>query len=1368
MSRRIGSVSVRVDADTGRLVAELAKGGDTAGRAFKKAAERGTKHVDVGFDIPDTEIIAQVKKLKARIEQNLRNIEANLGMDTDEAYREFQALRKTIQSTRAMMVGLGLETTDAYRELAALYARIEKSDPKMMVNVGAARAQIQAVRRRIELALLDIDAEVRPEVDTRRLALLRTQLSTWADFAGKESGHHFSSKFLTSGWADNTKLYVMAFLALGSELAAALEGALSVGIAGIGSALNGLVAGFGALTPVIAGVSAVLAGGVTGFLGFGDAVGAVNDEMARAVSAGTAFNVNAPGITKALKGLSDSARATALAYAQMRPQMDAFQRGIQEVLFSGFDTVLQTLATTALPNISASLADAAGSANEFGKQLAGIAATTDFAGLFRDLKPAVDNALNSVSLMASTIEPFLRAAAPAAERLSGWFAVMASNFREFVLANPDKIAQFLNDGLNSLKAWGELLGEVAKALGKVFRAGQGQGDAFVVKLTEIVETWNDWLDSVEGRATLQEFLRRGEQAMQAMKPLLDGLREGFNILVSNGALSRLGDFSSALGRALPVLAQLVSLISQTGALTTVLELFAELGEALPIEDMERLAAAIGDALATGLEAVGPLITAAGAALTALLAVVTPIIEGIAAMPAPLVLATAGLAAAAVASLSLGAALQVLQVKLTTLIMSNPYLLAMAGALAAVGAAWGLMTGKFGSGAAKARELAERTREVTEALGGQVGAALQAAAAGEDFATAMASLSGALTSSGEDGDKLKETMALLGLQVDDTAQVLMDIGKEPVKALAKLAESAGLTAEEAIQLAIAVESSDTAGVVFARAMEAVGDTSSISKQKLAQLVTQLEELQDQEEKIDFDKTIQGFLAQEAALGANNDAMLQAVLNGRELIDLTGDELVAVYEEFTRALADNAAAGGTAALSAAQVQAELEKEAAAARQAALEAKALSDAVKSAAQESIIAASNFPEAAARVRELGERLGSASEEADALRASFDTLIAPFLGFDEALDTVAANVDKLADNLRRAQAGEEGFAATLDRTTEAGRANREAIRNSVQGLLDYAEKAIAAGESSEDVSLKVSMMRQSLIDQVAAFTGSRESAQQYIEQLGLTPQTLETLIQQPGMAEALANADALNVELDEAGNPVITNFETPGLQAGLVDTDKLNKQLGDIPDLTTATVDLNAVDRTKETEQLDKELKKVDELRPDPKITLPGYATVKKNVDDLLAKLEDIDAIAPSVTILLPGINARISEVDRLREAIDKLRDKSVTITTRNVGGSMTGSIQPNGLIGAMAGRMINYPQTLEVGERGYREAVIPLDLPLGRVDPSVRSLAAMIRQGAGQGAAATTQNIKNIAPQFTIYETNDAETTAVRVFNRMAGALT
>jgi hypothetical protein len=86
------------------------------------------------------------------------------------------------------------------------------------------------------------------------------------------------------------------------------------------------------------------------------------------------------------------------------------------------------------------------------------------------------------------------------------------------------------------------------------------------------------------------------------------------------------------------------------------------------------------------------------------------------------------------------------------------------------------------------------------------------------------------------------------------------------------------------------------------------------------------------------------------------------------------------------------------------------------------------------------------------------------------------------------------------------------------------------------------------------------------------------------------------------------------------------------------------------------------------------------------------------------------------------------------------------------------------MAGAMITGPRTMDVGERGLHEALIPLQLPLSRVNPEVREMAAMLRGGSSPGQI-TSGTGKVVNNYMTITPASaDPGAVASQIINRAA----
>jgi hypothetical protein len=172
-----------------------------------------------------------------------------------------------------------------------------------------------------------------------------------------------------------------------------------------------------------------------------------------------------------------------------------------------------------------------------------------------------------------------------------------------------------------------------------------------------------------------------------------------------------------------------------------------------------------------------------------------------------------------------------------------------------------------------------------------------------------------------------------------------------------------------------------------------------------------------------------------------------------------------------------------------------------------------------------------------------------------------------------------------------------------------------------------------------------------------------------------------------------------------------------------------------------------------------LDNQVTDPRITLPTFFTVISQIGAISSLIRNL----PDKTVTVRANVIGLDSVRALDDEIDQLRDKTITVTTKRVTigpASMTGSIVSGG---AMAGKLVTGPSLVEVGERGYDEAIIPLQLPLSRVDPSVRELAALLR---GEGFKTLKPGPTKIINQYMTVNTvaQDPVAVATQVVNRSA----
>ena len=203
------------------------------------------------------------------------------------------------------------------------------------------------------------------------------------------------------------------------------------------------------------------------------------------------------------------------------------------------------------------------------------------------------------------------------------------------------------------------------------------------------------------------------------------------------------------------------------------------------------------------------------------------------------------------------------------------------------------------------------------------------------------------------------------------------------------------------------------------------------------------------------------------------------------------------------------------------------------------------------------------------------AASAADHLKSSWDLLFGAGMGMQEAVDGQAEAVQSLNERIMNAVAGTEGYTLSLDASTEAGRANRSEIRDNVTAIVDYAGAMVRAGESNRTTRQTANLLREQLINQVAAFTGSRDSAEDYVNQLGLTPGSITSAINTPGLDEAKEGVGTYQDMIGETPRDVNTTVHLATGDATSA-ANAFEQRLNSIED-ETVTINVNTVSTTTE-----------------------------------------------------------------------------------------------------------------------------------------------------------------------------------------------
>jgi|GEM_PF-4880754 len=501
------------------------------------------------------------------------------------------------------------------------------------------------------------------------------------------------------------------------------------------------------------------------------------------------------------------------------------------------------------------------------------------------------------------------------------------------------------------------------------------------------------------------------------------------------------------------------------------------------------------------------------------------IDGFSGLPGPVQLAIVAIGGIAAVAGPVGKAIDAMS-KLEDAIGKIPVSTQVAFTAAVV--AVGLAVVAYQAYTKKAREAEARTNEVSTALSaGRDRLAEYAQEANEttstvdDLAVAQRALSDALLE-GDDGEKIVQALGTIGALAEDTASIIIEIGNEPVAAMQRYLEAAGLSADVSERLARVINDTDTAlqdnlGIdKFAAAFSTLAKSGEVATDGFAEIpdsvrpvILALEELQDQSQKTKFADLATQFLNAEVAADSSS-ASLVAQAEAITGVSRNSEDAFVVFEKYGELLAQIDGSTTDTALSAADLEEGL----------------------------VDVANSGEEAAEELREVDDSALDAADSFDALdtaasllRDAFDKLIGRNVDLDAAYSDVFDGAKAVTDAFAENQ-------ATLDPLTEAGRANRDAVRDQVDALLDLGIGLVETGSSNDEAAATVLGLRDSLIKQMIQAGLTREAAEEYIAQLGLTPENVETSIE-------LANVEASKLriqghidELGEIPDDIATEIE--------------------------------------------------------------------------------------------------------------------------------------------------------------------------------------------------------------------------------------
>lgn len=653
---RIGRAEVRVDADTKPFVRQAEKGG-TEGAKKAGSAFDDSFQVDKG-------------RLNARISAGLKDSGKKAGYQfgqdfVDAVELESIKLALDVDSLEKDFASIGDLDTDKLSEsirnsAQKAFARGEFQKEARRVGKKTSEALSDAIEIDFSSLSFDIDS-TQIENDGRskgrkywesfeagfksRSRGLSSQLNDLFDQSwfrstareiGEDSGGGFSDGFQKSigrgGGIPKTWKIIAKLVALFSqEITVALYGVVSAATA-LASSVYGAALALGALAPIAVSAAAGIGAVVAAAWNVGPAMGSVTSELGSAIREGRAFNAEAAEIQDALKNLGPEAQAFARSWIDVVAPFVDFQKAAESRLFVGMGEALADLNEKQLPSFREGLLSITDVANVVIIDALERMANFDLGAMFTNAAPGLESFGVGINNLIETFFRFSDAVTETGNSLARTFEQWAAGVLEATnagIASGGLVAQMEIYKQSLFDVLG-LLGAFGSAMNTVFMAGQSTGSGMLQSLTDILNRWNEWMQTVEGQQALETFFANGAAIMGALTPILVSLRDLFNTVVTPSAIQSFEVLALAVAGIVDVIAEAITIFGQLGIIEAVSSLVIALADALiPLSPiLQEVAGLIGNALADAAAVLAPVFDQIIGALTPLISAFGSVLQAI--------------------------------------------------------------------------------------------------------------------------------------------------------------------------------------------------------------------------------------------------------------------------------------------------------------------------------------------------------------------------------------------------------------------------------------------------------------------------------------------------------------------------------------------------------------------------------------------------------------------------------------------------------------------------------------------------------------------------------------------------------------------
>lgn len=318
------------------------------------------------------------------------------------------------------------------------------------------------------------------------------------------------------------------------------EGGLASGVSKLGTSFVGLgiaFAGFITLLGPVISLFAGLAGGIIAMAG----------SIAFALAAGL------PVLVGGLFALGGAVGVAVAAFSSLdKAQKKALGESIQP-LIDTFKELGRTMAgpvLDALHEVIPLIEDAVKAFEPFARPLgraladglrtlAGVLDTPafrQFAQVFGTFLPgAIRTLFEIVGNLSRALFGLFRGSVPVAQDFLGWIEEITDKFADWINSarGQRSVKKFFDEAAESAKVVGDLIGDIAEAVGKLLRGGRATGDTLLGDIDTKVEEFIRFLD--EHPDTLKDWFGRAEETTRNVGRIIDGIATILDTLDTAGS-----------------------------------------------------------------------------------------------------------------------------------------------------------------------------------------------------------------------------------------------------------------------------------------------------------------------------------------------------------------------------------------------------------------------------------------------------------------------------------------------------------------------------------------------------------------------------------------------------------------------------------------------------------------------------------------------------------------------------------------------------------------------------------------------------------------------------------------------------------------